>query len=81
MAILVMFICHSLLEIMFLLQAQPESSTSPVYELLACPEVLEHIVIMGLTDDRLKAQAARVLHGMLQQGNAHINQGKQNYFL
>ncbi len=49
---------------------------APILELLSCGAVVEHLVVGGLADDRLRAQAARIMHEVLRRGDARINEGE-----
>ena len=53
---------------------------SPVLELLASDVIMEHLVVVGLADVRVRAQVARTLQGMLQCGGAGVNSGEKAIF-
>ena len=53
---------------------------SPVLELLASDVIMEHLVVIGLADVRVRAQVARTLQGMLQCGGAGVNSGEKAIF-
>ena len=49
-------------------------------ELLASDVIMEHLVVIGLADVRVRAQVARTLQGMLQCGGAGVNSGEKAIF-
>ena len=62
-------------------RVSPNSSetapASSVLELLSSDVIMEHLVVIGLADVRVRAQVARTLQGMLQCGGAGVNSGER----